>query len=92
MWSNWMVGEADQSFTKGGRLKKPSITIRCQWVVKAWDEMDPAIIIKAFKKCSISIALDGSEDDALYEDDSDADPFADTDNEDEDNPYDNIQS
>ena len=91
-----MAGEADQSFTKGGRLKKPSITIRCQWVVKAWDEMDPAIIIKAFKKCSISIALDGSEDDALYEDDSsddsDADPFADTDNEDEDNPYDNIQS
>ena len=97
MWSNWMAGESDHSFTKGGRLKKPSITIWCQWVVKAWNEIDPAIIVKAFKKCSISNALDGSEDDALYDtedsdSEDDADPFADIDNADEDNPYDDIQS
>ena len=95
LWSNWMVGEEDHSFTRGGRLKKPSINIWCQWVLKAWEEVDPAIIVKAFKKCSISHALDGSEDDALYEDDSgdesDPDPFADVDNKVEDNPYDDIQ-
>ena len=65
-------------------------------MLKAWEEVDPAIIVKAFKKCSISNALDGSEDDALYEDDSgdesDADPFADIDNEVEDDPYDDIPS
>ena len=31
---------------------------------------DPAIVIKSFKKCSISNALDRTEDDMLYEDDS----------------------
>ena len=43
---------------------------------------DPAIVVKAFKKCSISNALDGLEDNALYEDDSDKnnDPFSDTEN------------
>ena len=48
--------------------------------MKAWNEIDTAIIIKAFKKCGISNALDGSEDDILYQDDeSDSDPFADLD-------------
>ena len=64
-------------------------------MVKAWDEIDAAIIIKAFKRCCISNALDGSEDDALYEEDSDSkddtDPLADIDNADEDSPYDDIQ-
>ena len=80
LWSNWMSNETDYVFTRGGRLKKPSITLWCQWMIQAWDEIDPAIVVKAFKKCSISNALDDSEDDALYEDDSDKndDPFSDT--------------
>ena len=45
-------------------------------------------INKAFKKCSISNALDGSEDSMIYEDysddESDSDPFADIDAEDDD--------
>ena len=75
-------------------MKKPSITLWCQWVIQAWDETDPAIVIKGFKKCSISNALDGSEDNALYEDDddSDSDPFADIDNEDEEMLCDDIES
>ena len=32
LWSNWMAGEADHSFTRGGRLRKPSIAIWCQYV------------------------------------------------------------
>ena len=55
------------------RLKKPSIALQCHWVVKAWYEIDTAIIIKAFKKCCISNAVDGSEDSVLFEDNSDAD-------------------
>ena len=81
LWSNWMANENDHVFTRGGRLKKPSITLWCQWIIQAWDEIEPAIVIKAFKKCSISNALDGSEDDVLYEDVSDKDDsFSDTEN------------
>ena len=35
---------------------RPSITLWCQWVLKAWNDIDPAIIIKSFKKCCISNA------------------------------------
>ena len=55
------------SITKSGRLRKPSITLWCNWIIKAWDQIDPAAIIKSFKVCSISNALDGSEDSILYE-------------------------
>ena len=73
-----MAGSTDHALTRAGQLKKPSVTLWCEWIVKAWNEIDSAIIIKSFKKCGISNALDGSEDDMLYQDDeSDSDLFAD---------------
>ena len=39
-----------------------------------------ATIVRAFKKCSITNELDGTEDDILWQDDRDA-PCADSDNE-----------
>ena len=87
LWSNWMDGEANYSFTKGGKLKKPLITIWCQWVVKAWDEIDPTIMRHSRSVASLMHWTD-QEDNALYGDDSDTDPFADIDNKDEDNPCD----
>ena len=35
---------------------------------KSWNEIDVDMIVRSFKKCGISNALDGTEDDALYED------------------------
>ena len=35
----------------------------------AWKAILESIIIRSFKKCYISTALDGSEDDILWEDD-----------------------
>ena len=32
-----------------------------KWVADAWDNADPAVIIRGFKKCGYSVALDGSE-------------------------------
>ena len=55
-----------------GRLKKLSITLWCQLVVKALEEVDPAIVSWVFKICC--------EDSVLYEGDTD-DPFAHIDNE-----------
>ena len=47
----------------GGRMRKAELTTICIWVKEAWEELNPEIIVKAFKKCTISNALDGSEDD-----------------------------
>ena len=40
-----------------------------RWVLAAWKAAPESIIVRSFKKCSISNALDGSEDDILWEDD-----------------------
>ena len=39
------------------------------WVSAAWKAIPESIIVRSFKKCYISNALDGSEDDILWEDD-----------------------
>ena len=39
------------------------------WVSAAWKAIPESIIVRSFKKCCISNALDGSEDDILWEDD-----------------------
>jgi hypothetical protein len=38
-----------------------------RWVSAAWKAILESIIVKSFKKCCISNALDGSEDDILWE-------------------------
>ena len=35
----------------------------CKWILEAWAEIPKEMIIKSFKKCGISNAMDGSEDD-----------------------------
>ena len=40
-----------------------------RWVSAAWKAILESIILRSFKKCCISSALDGSEDDILLEDD-----------------------
>jgi hypothetical protein len=37
------------------------------WILAAWKGVKDEIIIKAFKKCSISNLMDGSEDDELWQ-------------------------
>jgi len=38
-------------------------------VSAAWKTIPESIIVRSFKKCGISNALDGSDDDILWEDD-----------------------
>ena len=40
-----------------------------RWVSAAWKAIPESIIVRSYKKCCISNALDGSEDDILWEDD-----------------------
>lgn len=55
------------TYTKSGLRRKPDLPTICQWILDAWRELPSKIIVKAFKKCGISNAMDGTEDDCLWE-------------------------
>ena len=65
-WNKWMT-DPHHDLTPTGRMKRPTIAQVGEWVKKSWDDVRPEIIVKSFKKCGISNALDGTEDDALFE-------------------------
>lgn len=69
--------------TPAGKIRKASPATIAQWVSDAWKAIRPEIVEKSFKKCSISNALDGTEDDILWEDNlagnSDSDSVVSTD-------------
>jgi hypothetical protein len=56
--------------TAGGNLKKPGLSIVATWVKSAWDELPIDMITRSFLKCGISNAMDGTEDDLLWQDPS----------------------
>ena len=53
--------------TPAGRVKRPSISNVCEWVKNSWQRVESETIVKSLKKCGISNALDGSEDEFLYD-------------------------
>ncbi|CAG8841736.1 45406_t:CDS:2, partial [Gigaspora margarita] len=59
-WHLWISNSKFQ-LTKQGNLKRPSYEV--------WNNISAEMIIKLFKKCSISNELDGTEDDLLYSSD-----------------------
>ena len=70
-WSQWME-TGEHTFTVTGRQRAPTIDVLCQWVKESWDEVKLEIVIKSFRKCGISNALDGTEDDDIFADEVDA--------------------
>ncbi|CAG8802900.1 26084_t:CDS:2 [Gigaspora margarita] len=67
-WYIWMVNGSN-SITKKRNLKHANLKTVCDWVLKAWEDISEDVIIHAFKKCSISNCLLGSEDHLIYDDD-----------------------
>ena len=65
-WNEWM-SSGDMSYTAAGNMKPANLPTLCQWVKESWDAIDKEIIINAFKKCSISNSMDGTEDEKLWE-------------------------
>ena len=65
-WQTWMA-EGEMSYTPAGNLKAPRLDILAQWVLESWNDVKAPIVIKSFKKCCISNAMDGTEDDILWE-------------------------
>ena len=65
-WARWDETPTHH-VTPAGRVKRPSICNVCEWVKNSWQPVKSEALVKCFKKCGISNALDGSEDDILYE-------------------------
>ena len=65
-WNTWMAA-GNHDLTPTGRMKRPTITQVCEWVKRSWDSVKKDIVVKSFKKCGISNALDGTEDDVLFD-------------------------
>ena len=48
-------------------MKIPSRQNVIDWMSTAWDSIDADIIIRSFLRCGISNAVDGSEDDEIWD-------------------------
>lgn len=66
LYNEWMASDT-VALTPSGRLKRASPSMLAQWVVDAWAEIPEAMVAASFRKCCISNALDGAEDDDLFE-------------------------
>ena len=58
-----------RELTETGKIERAASSEVARWVLAAWKAIPESIIIRSFKKCCIINALDGSEDDILWEDD-----------------------
>lgn len=67
LWTEWMIS-GPKEYTAGGNQRRASYQQVCEWTISACDSISKETVIKSFKKCGISNAIDGSEDDALYDD------------------------
>ena len=65
-WQEWM--RQDQAKTTFRNLKQPTRQDAINWVSKALDSISPDTLIRSFKGCGISNALDGTEDDMVSDD------------------------
>jgi len=65
-WAKWIEAPTHH-ITPAGRVKRPSISNVCKWVKNSWQRVKSETIVKSLKKYGISNALEGSEDDILYE-------------------------
>lgn len=64
-YSDWLLA-GDHSLTPTGKIKRVSPSTLVQWILVTWQQISKDSIIRGFKKCCISNALDGSEDDFLW--------------------------
>lgn len=67
MWSDRICSIAVTKI-ESGLHQRHNIPLVCHWVKYAWDSMPPEMIQEMFSKMWLSNALDGTEDDTIYED------------------------
>lgn len=62
----WLFSE-NLPLTPSGKIRKAPASKVAEWVSAAWHKIPEVIVQRSFKKCCITNALDGSEDDILWE-------------------------
>ena len=67
------MAAGNHDLTPAGRMQSPTTTPVCEWVKTSWQLVQDETVLKSFKKCGISNALDSSEDDILCEQSEDSD-------------------
>ena len=70
-WMTWMMS-GEKTFTPGGQLRAASLVTVCQWVKESWQKLSKEMVERSFKKCGISNAVDGTEDDLVWEEEEDS--------------------
>ena len=63
-WTLWMQS-AGTDLTPTGWIKEASIAQVCDWSPRSWNGVKEEVVVKSFKKCSISNAVDGTENDEI---------------------------
>ncbi|KAH7948926.1 hypothetical protein HPB49_003564 [Dermacentor silvarum] len=69
-YAEWMRS-GEPAVTPTGRLKRALPATLCEWIVDAWASIPQDLVRRALKKCGFSNALDGTEDEYLWDDLSD---------------------
>ena len=69
---SWMI-TGPFEFTPAGKKKAPSRNLVLRWIKQSWREIPEEMVRKSFLTCGTSNALDGTEDDAIYEEEQDND-------------------
>ena len=63
----------DKELTKGGNLKRTSISMVTTWLNEAWEDITAEMLQKSFQKTSISNSMYGTENNDLWQDSSSED-------------------
>ena len=69
------------TYTPSGKKRAPSKEMVLRWIDRAWREIPVELITRSFVSCGISNALDGTEDDAVWDDEEEEDTEDRIDNE-----------
>ncbi|KAK8761227.1 hypothetical protein V5799_027506 [Amblyomma americanum] len=65
-YNDWLTLQVHQ-LTLTGRFKRALLNQAANWVAATWEEVPSELIVRAFRKGSVSNALDECEDSALWE-------------------------
>ena len=63
---NWMMTGPFEYTPAGKKALSKNLVLR--WVKQSWEEIPEEMVRRSFKMCGISNALNGTEDDAIYDD------------------------
>lgn len=76
LYNEWLI-DGQIELTRGGNRKPPSSIIMLRWIKSAWGDISPNVIKKSFEVTGITLPMDGSRDDLIFQsgEESDDDPF-----------------